>query len=381
MRRIGLFGSTGSVGRQALDVVQSLPDDLLVTCLAAGTSVEKLSEQAVRWKPGTVVIGEKDRYPALRAALAGRYRGEILAGSEGLEAAASSTDVDTVVSAITGIKGLPVSLAAVRSGKRLALANKESLVAAGPLIMAEARRTGAEIIPVDSEHSALFQALKAGRPEEVERLVLTGSGGPFRTRPLDTWGAITIDEALRHPTWSMGPKITIDSATMMNKALEIVEARHLFDVDASRIQVAIHPQSIVHSLVVFRDGSVVAQMGVPDMRTPIQYAITYPDRLPAPGPGFDARAFSGLTFEEPDPERFPSLRMGFDVAARGGLSGAVFNAANEKAVELFLRGEIPFPAIFDVVGDVLARHSDHEISGLEAVLEADRWARAEVLPC
>ena len=382
MQRIAIFGSTGSIGTQALEVVRTHRDRMRATVLAAGSSVEKLAEQAREFRPAAVVIGEPEREAKLKAELADLSSIEILSGPDGLVEAARRSDVDVVLAAMIGARGLPVSLAALEGGKRLALANKESMVAAGPLMNACAKGNGAEILPVDSEHSALHQALAGGRLDEVEKLILTASGGPFRTRPRDTWNEITIDEALKHPTWNMGPKITIDSATMMNKALEIVEARFLFDIPAERIQVVVHPQSMVHSMVLYRDGSVMAQLGLPDMRVPIQYALTYPARLPGPDPVFDPARYDGLRFSEPDLDRFPSLRFGFEAAEKGGVFGAVLNAANEQAVALFLDGKITFVEIFSRVEEVLSRcPEDGSVPDLGQVLEADRWAREETLRC
>jgi 1-deoxy-D-xylulose-5-phosphate reductoisomerase len=378
VRRVAIFGSTGSVGRNAVRVVEALPQAFEVTVLAAFRSSADLAGQAARLRPRAVVLAEAGREAELSAALPAGFRGDVSAGIDAMVAAARRPDVDVVLNAITGAAGLPVSLAALSAGKMLALANKESMVAAGPLLVAEAARTGAVIVPVDSEHSALHQALRAGRREEVREMVLTASGGPFRGRPKSSFAEITKAEALNHPTWRMGPKISIDSATLMNKALEVVEARWLFDTPAESIRVVIHPQSIVHSMVVFRDGSVIAQMGPPDMRVPIQYALAYPDRLPSDLPAFDPRTFSGLTFEEPDFDRFPSLALGFRAAREGGLLGAVLNAANERAVELFLQGEISFPEIFERVGEAMSEFRDPGTLTLEAVLEADRWAREEV---
>jgi 1-deoxy-D-xylulose-5-phosphate reductoisomerase len=380
VRRVAIFGSTGSVGQNAVRVVEALPQAFEVTVLAAFRSSADLARQAARLSPRCVVLGEALRAAELEAALPAGWRGDVAAGPEALAAAARRPDVDVVLNAITGAAGLPVSLAAVSSGKILALANKESMVAAGPLLVAEAARTGAAIVPVDSEHGALHQVLRAGRRDEVRELVLTASGGPFRRRAKESFAVITKEEALNHPTWRMGPKITVDSATLMNKALEVVEARWLFDVPADAIRVVIHPQSIVHSMVAFRDGSVIAQMGPPDMRIPIQYALSYPDRLPsALGPSrFDPRAFDGLTFEEPDLDRFPSLGLGFRAAKAGGLLGAVLNGANERAVDLFLRDEISFPEIFERVSDAMSAFHDPGPPTIDRILEADRWAREEV---
>jgi 1-deoxy-D-xylulose-5-phosphate reductoisomerase len=378
VRRVAIFGSTGSVGQNALRVVEALPDAFEVTVLAASRSVKELAAQAVRFRPAVIAIAAPGLEDELRAALPADLRARVAGGPDGLADSCKRSDVDVVLNAITGAAGLPVSLAATAAGKRLALANKESMVAAGALLVEQASRTGAEIVPVDSEHSALHQALKSGRPHEVRELVLTASGGPFRARARDSFKTVTRAEALAHPTWSMGPKISIDSATLMNKALEVVEARWLFDTPAEKIRVVIHPQSIVHSMVVFRDGSVVAQMGPPDMRLPIQYALSYPERLPSDRPAFDPKSFTGLTFEEPDLERFPSLELGFRAAKSGGLLGTVLNAANERAVELFLAGEITFPEIFERVSATMTDYRDGGEISLEAIAEADRWAREEV---
>ncbi|HYC78614.1 MAG TPA: 1-deoxy-D-xylulose-5-phosphate reductoisomerase [Planctomycetota bacterium] len=376
-RRLALFGSTGSIGKNALRVVDDLAGVFEVAVLAAWRSVDALAEQAARLRPAVVAVGDPRLEDDLRRALPRDFRGDVRSGPAALAELALRDDVDCVLNAVTGAAGLPVTLAAVRAGKRLALANKESLVAAGPLVMAEAARSGAEIVPVDSEHSALFQALQAGRRDEVKKLILTGSGGPFRTRPRETFASVTRDEALKHPTWTMGPKITVDSATLMNKALEIVEARWLFDAPADQIDVVIHPQSIVHSMVLFQDGSVVAQMSRPDMRTAIQYALTWPRRLPSPLETYSVPAFANLTFEEPDVRKFPSLRFGRRAAVEGGLAGAVLNAANEKAVELFLEGRIAFPEIFERVERTLDRTPSGVATSLDDVLAADAWARAE----
>ncbi len=381
MRTLAIFGSTGSIGTQALQVAATLPAEFRVGCLAAGHNVAALAEQALTWQPERVVIGNSEKLLELKARLSSRFRGEILAGPEGLVEAAKKPDYDCVLAAMSGFQGLPVAVAALTAGHRLALANKESMVAAGPLLRRLALEHRTQIVPVDSEHSALFQCLQTGKASEVETLLLTGSGGPFRTRDRQTWSSITPDEAARHPTWSMGRKISIDSATMMNKALEIVEARELFGVEADRIDVVVHPQSIVHSMVVWRDGSIVAQMGLPDMKVPIRYAMTWPERLAANEPAWSVTRFSGLEFFAPDRAQFPSLDFGFDAAKRGGTAGAVLNAANEAAVDLFLQGDIAFPDIFDLVGQVLARHREEPISTLDIVWEADRWAREETMAC
>jgi 1-deoxy-D-xylulose-5-phosphate reductoisomerase len=299
-------------------------------------------------------------------------------GPEALDELVADPAIDRVVSAIVGAAGLRSTWAAIEAGKTVALANKETLVMAGPLVMRRAAETGSRIIPVDSEHSAIHQALACGRPAEVERLVLTASGGPFRTRSRESLAGVTPEEALRHPTWSMGPKITIDSATMMNKALELIEARWLFGLPAAKLAVVVHPQSVVHSLVEFVDGAVIAQLGPPDMRLPIQYALLYPDRVPGPAKRLDFAATMRLDFEPPDLDRFPALRLGHEAAARGGTAGAVLNAANEEAVRGFLAGAVRFTDIAEICGRVLAEHPFQDHPTLDDVCRLDAWARQEV---
>jgi 1-deoxy-D-xylulose-5-phosphate reductoisomerase len=303
---------------------------------------------------------------------------QCLAGQEGLVQLASHPEVDTVVAAIVGSAGMLSTLAAARAGKRLALANKESLVVAGQLVTEAARLHGAQLIPVDSEHSAIFQSLKAGKAEQLSKLILTASGGPFRTWSRERLQHATIDDALAHPTWSMGPKITVDSATMMNKALEIIEARWLFNVPADQIEVVIHPQSIVHSMVEFSDGSVIGQLSPPDMRLPIQYALTYPERLDCPSPKMNWRNGYELTFEPVDQDRFPAVQLGWEVARRGGTTGAVVNAANEAAVALFLDGKLRFVDIVPTCRKVLDAHNFEPQPTLDQLLQLDVWSRQQV---
>ncbi len=382
MINIGLFGSTGSIGESTLDILRKHSDRYRADVLAAGSRLDDLARQALEFSPSTLVIADPSRLPELQDRLgaeASRFR--LLGGEEGLVEAAVLPTIDIVLQGISGAQGLPVSLAAAAAGKRLGLANKESMVMAGPLLQETARRSGSEIIPVDSEHSALFQCLAAGRPEDVDRLILTASGGPFRTRPRESFSDVTLDEALKHPTWDMGPKITIDSATMFNKALEIVEARWLFDVESEHIEVCVHPQSVVHSMVLWRDGSVIAQMGAPDMKVPIQYAITYPERLDGTVRTWSPELFDGLRFFAPDLQKFPSLGLGFLAAERGGTYGAVLNAANEQAVAMFVEGRIGFQDIFDSVATVMERHDSIASPNLEEILAADRWAREELASC
>jgi 1-deoxy-D-xylulose-5-phosphate reductoisomerase len=309
--------------------------------------------------------------PALR-----RGDPELRAGRAGLLSLLAEPYADVVLQAISGAAGLESTLEAVRRGRRVALANKESLVVAGPLVTREARRTGAELVPVDSEHSAVFQCLQAGRREDVRRLILTASGGPFRGRTAADLAHVGPAEALDHPTWDMGPRITVDSATLMNKALEVIEARWLFDLPAERIEVVVHPQSVVHSMVEFVDGSVVAQMSPPDMRGPVRYALGWPERLPSAVPAFDVRDYARLTFEAPDRATFPALDLGYEAARRGGTAGAALNGADEVAVERFLAGEIPFPRIAALAAEALASHPFTPVPSVEDLSRADLWARA-----
>jgi 1-deoxy-D-xylulose-5-phosphate reductoisomerase len=375
---VAVLGSTGSIGTSTLDVIEAAPDRFSPHLLAAQRSVGKLLEQARRLRPRWVVVTD----PAAAATIgaASLPAGTRLAvGADALDDLVRDPAVDRVVSAIVGAAGLRSTWAAVAEGKTVALANKETLVMAGPLVMRLAARTGAAILPVDSEHSAIQQALCSGTGAEVRRIVLTASGGPFRTRPAETFAAITPEEALRHPTWSMGPKITIDSATMMNKALELIEARWLFGVPATKLEVLVHPQSIVHSMVEFVDGSVIAQLSPPDMRLPIQYALSYPRRLPGPARRFDFTRGFTLEFAPPDPARFPALALGHEAASRGGTAGAVLNAANEEAVRGFLAGRLRFTDIAAVCGRVLEAHPFQDDPTIEDIRRLDAWAREEVV--
>ena len=375
---MAVLGSTGSIGTSTLDVIEAAPDRFTPHLLAAQRSVGKLLEQARRLRPRWVVVTD----PAAAATIgaASLPAGTRLAvGADALDDLVRDPAVDRVVSAIVGAAGLRSTWAAVAEGKTVALANKETLVMAGPLVMRLAARTGAAILPVDSEHSAIQQALCSGSGTEVRRIVLTASGGPFRTRPAETFAAVTPEEALRHPTWSMGPKITIDSATMMNKALELIEARWLFGVPATKLEVLVHPQSIVHSMVEFVDGSVIAQLSPPDMRLPIQYALSYPRRLPGPARRFDFTRGFTLEFAPPDPARFPALALGHEAASRGGTAGAVLNAANEEAVRGFLAGRLRFTDIAAVCGRVLEAHPFQDDPTIEDIRRLDAWAREEVV--
>jgi 1-deoxy-D-xylulose-5-phosphate reductoisomerase len=372
-KRISILGSTGSVGTQTLDVISHYPELFQVTALAAGSNVELLAEQVSRFRPELVSVASKEAADRLHSLLASPPR--IVYGPEGLIEAAASADADMVVTAVVGSQGLHPTLAAIEAGKHIALANKETLVSAGHLVTELAKRRGVSLLPVDSEHSAIFQCLNGEQRKRIHRIVLTASGGSFRDKSRGELEGVTVEAALRHPNWSMGAKVTIDSATMANKGLEVMEARWLFDVSYDQLAVLIHPESIVHSYVEFADSSVVAQMGVPDMRVPIQYALTHPDRLPTPVAPLNLAQLGSLHFREMDYERFRMLRFAFEAGRAGGTTPTVFNAANEVAVARFLRGDITFLQIEAVVERALSRHQRVADPDLGAILEADAWAR------
>ncbi len=367
------------MGSAAVEVACALAPETRVVALAAGADWRGLAEQARKCLPAAVAIADETCRERLIEAVPAGTR--VYAGAFELVEMVRAVDTDLVLAAIVGAAGLPATLAAVERGIDVALANKESLVVAGSILMPLAGRTGSRLIPVDSEHSAVFQSLASGRREEVSRIYLTASGGPFRTWTIEQIAAATLEDALNHPAWKMGPKITIDSATMMNKALEVIEAVHLFGLPPEQVQVLVHPEAIVHSMVEFCDGSVIAQLGAPDMRTPIQYAITYPRRVPGIARRLNWSEIGRLTFESPDFERFPLLKLGFDAAGAGGTSGAALNAANEAAVELFRAGRIRFGRIAELVAEVCARHQRRGEPTLEQLMESDGWARREVTGC
>ncbi|HEX3152105.1 MAG TPA: 1-deoxy-D-xylulose-5-phosphate reductoisomerase [Gemmataceae bacterium] len=371
-RRIVVLGSTGSIGVSALDVIAALPDRFEVIGLAARSRKSELFEQARRFRPQWVALLSDDRDSTGLPANV-----ELLHDADAVADRVQAPEVDVVVSAVVGAAGLRGTWAALEAGKVVALANKETLVVAGQLAMDLAARSGGQLLPVDSEHSAIFQAM-AGTPTAIERIVLTGSGGPFRGRNRAQLGSATVEEALAHPTWQMGPKITVDSATLMNKALEIIEARWLFGFRPEQIGVVIHPESMIHSFVEFVDGSVLAQLSPPDMRLPIQYALTYPERVAGPARRLNWKELSGFTFEQPDRQTFPALDLGYEVAARAGTTGAVLNAANEIAVESFLARKLPFLDIPRSCRAILDAHTYDPRPTLDALLAADRWARQEV---
>jgi 1-deoxy-D-xylulose-5-phosphate reductoisomerase len=390
-RRIVVLGSTGSIGTNCLDVVAHLPDRLQVLGLSAHSSWDQLAEQAGRFRPRWVALtGPGAADPA---ALPAGCR--LLRGGDGVRQMVTDPDADVVVSAIVGAAGLAGTWAALEAGKTVAVANKETLVLAGALVTQLAARSGGRLLPVDSEHSAIFQVLQhkpeAQAKEEgpfacasglccssVERIVLTGSGGPFRGRSRAQLAGVRVEEALRHPTWRMGPKITVDSATLMNKALEVIEARWLFGLPPERIEVVIHPESVIHSFVEFVDGSVLAQLSPPDMRLPIQYALTYPERVSGPARRLNWRELAAFHFEQPDRETFPALQLGYEVARRGGTCGAVLNAANEAAVEGFLRGDLEFLDIPRACRAALDHHHYNPTPTLAELDASDRWARQEI---
>jgi 1-deoxy-D-xylulose-5-phosphate reductoisomerase len=375
MKHLAILGSTGSIGQSTLAVVAEHPEEFAVVGLAAGKNVDLLAEQIKRFRPVLVSVQDEAAAARLRELVGRNPAPEILAGRSGALAVATAPGVELVVSAMVGAVGLEPTLAAIRANLPVALANKETLVAAGPLVMALAKQRGVPLIPVDSEHSAIFQALQGQRRADIRRLWLTASGGPFRSWDAARLQQVTPAQALKHPNWSMGAKITIDSATMMNKALEVIEASVLFGLPVDQIGVYVHPQSIVHSLVEFVDGSVIAQLGVPDMRLPIAYALTYPRRLPLKSPPLDLCAIARLTFESPDVTRFPGLALGYAAAKTGGTMPAVLNAANEVAVAAFLEGRLKFPDIPRTVEQTMAAHEPQTLTDLDQVLTVNQWAR------
>ncbi len=377
MRKISILGSTGSVGCSTLDVVDAFPEQLEVVGLAAGANLDLLAAQIARYRPRIVSVRSAGDVEKLRSRLSAPV--EIVCGAEGASAVAAYPDADAVIAAIVGAAGIPPVYAALRAGKRVGIANKEVLVAAGDVMTRTAREYGGEILPVDSEHNAVHQAIRCGTHSEIQRIILTASGGPFLRRELDTFGEITIAAALKHPTWTMGSKISIDSATMMNKGLEVIEAHHLFGLPVDQIDIVIHPQSIVHSMVEFIDGSIMAQLSTTDMKFPIQYALLYPERVAAPFARLDLARIRTLDFLELEPERFPAVALAYQACREGGSMPAVLNAANEIAVERFLAGELPFVSIVDIVSRVLERHAGNvqPIQSVEEALHWDGWAREE----
>lgn len=374
MKRVSILGSTGTIGAKALAMIDPHPDSFEVVALAAGSNIDLLERQVRHFSPRLVAVGTPEAAKTLKGRV-GDLPVEIGWGVEGLLNAATVPETDIVLAAMVGAAGLLPSFAAIKAGKDLALATKEVMVMAGELVMAEARAQGVRLLPVDSEPSAIFQCLAGHNYAHLKRVLLTSSGGPFRKRPKESFSSITAEEALQHPTWVMGKKITVDSATLMNKGLEIIEASWFFDLEARQIEVIIHPQSIIHSMVEFMDGSILAQMGITDMGLPILYALSYPERLQTPLPSLDLHALSGLTFEPVDHEKFPCVGFAYQALAAGGTYPAALNAANEVAVDLFLSRRITFPEISILIAKALDSHQGRKVDSLEDVLDADREAR------
>lgn len=373
MQNISILGSTGSIGKQTLEVIAAHRTEFSVCALAAYHNDLLLEEQILTFKPELAVLIDKEA----AARLARRYCGstKILAGTEGLLEAATLAKAHTVVTSLVGFAGVKPTMAAISAGKNIALANKETLVAAGELVTTAARQKGVKIFPVDSEHSALLQCLQGEKRENVQRLILTASGGPFRGKSIEQLKAVSIEDCLCHPNWSMGKKITVDSATLANKGLEVIEARWLYDMDYSKIDVVVHPQSIIHSMVEFVDGTIMAQMGMPDMRLPIQYALTYPERFAAPFAKIDFSKMAALTFENPDTSVFPALKYAYDAGRTGGTLPCVFNAANEVAVDAFLQNKIAFLSISELIIEAMNHHKVVSSPTLSDLDTADAWAR------
>lgn len=374
MKKLAILGSTGSIGTQTLDVVRAHPEAFEVEGLAAGSNIELFIQQVLEFKPSKVSVGSKESAEKIKQQLPAHI--QVFYGEQGLIEIAAGTDADTVVTAVMGSMGLPSTLAAIDAGKTIGLANKETLVTAGHLVTARARQKGVQLLPIDSEHSALFQCLNGEPRERIHQLTLTASGGSFRDRTREQLKHVTVADALKHPNWSMGSKITIDSATMANKGLEVIEAHWLFDMPYDQISVLLHPESIIHSFVEFVDTSIIAQLGNPDMRVPIQYALTYPDRQQAPSSRLSLAQIGQLNFREMDYDRFPCLSMAFEAGRLGGTAPTVFNAANEIAVSRFLNGEIPFLLIEDIIADALQQHEVIANPELEVIYATDAQTRA-----
>ena len=375
-KTIAILGSTGSIGQSTLEVVAHHPDRFLVAALAGGKNIHLLAEQIRRFHPRLVSVTQESDVPRLRE-LISESRTEIVWGQEGLCQVATCPDANLVVSAIVGSAGLEPTMAAIAAGKNIALANKETLVIAGALVTRLAREKGVTLLPIDSEHSAIHQSIAGHRFGDIRRILLTASGGPFRQTSTKELESVTVAQALAHPNWSMGRKITIDSATLMNKGLEVIEATWLFDLPAEKIEVVIHPQSIIHSLVEYCDGCMLAQLGLPDMRAPIAYALASPERIASGVPFLDLTRVASLTFESVDHRRFPGLSLAYRALAAGESMPAVFNAANESAVAAFLEERISFLAIARVVEETMSRHSPQRLSSIEEVMEIDTWARRQ----
>ncbi len=379
MKNLAILGSTGSIGVNTLNVVREHPESYRVKALSAGGNITLLKEQIETFKPDAVAVLTDSLAEELRSILTGRNLPEIFYGVEGFKNLAAMGSVDTVVSAITGAAGLIPTVEGIRAGKEIALANKETMVMAGPLVLKEAKDRGVPILPIDSEHSAVLQSLQGHNKDDLKRIILTASGGPFRNMPLDQMARVTAAQALKHPNWEMGPKITIDSATMMNKGLEVIEAKWLFDLDMAQISVLIHPQSIVHSMVEYKDGSVISQMGVPDMMIPIAYALAFPRHIKTGLPPLDLETAGPLSFEKPDLKRFKCLALALRAASEGGSMPTVLNGANEIAVAAFLNGKIGFLDIPELIEETMNAHEAHPVDAIASVMDADTWAREKTL--
>jgi len=377
-KHVCVLGSTGSIGRNTLRIAEMFPERFAIAALTAKSNIELLAQQVRQFQPLLAVVYDEEGADRLHKLISSDTKTEILCGEQGYMAAAAHEKADTVVAAMMGGAGLKPTLAAIDAGKQIALANKETLVMAGELVMKRAKEKHVSILPVDSEHSAIFQCLSGQRREDLDSILLTASGGPFRNTPKEAFASITPEQALKHPNWTMGRKITIDSATLMNKGLEVIEARWLFDVAYDRIQVLVHPQSIVHSMVAYKDGSVIAQLGVPDMKGAIAYALSFPERLPIGQPVPDFAGLQNLTFHDPDREKFPCLNLAFRACEKGGTLPAVLNAANEMAVEAFLNRKIAFTAIAVLIGEIMDRHETVDNPSLDDIFAADRWARERI---
>lgn len=374
MKKLSVLGSTGSVGTQTMEVIRSNRDIFSLEAVVANSSVDLLEQQVKEFRPKLAVVYDESKYAELKSRVGSIT--EVATGLEGIIAAATIAEADTVVSSIVGIAGLIPTYHAINNKKNIALANKETLVAGGRLIMSKAKENNVSILPVDSEHSAIFQSISSNKKSQISKLILTASGGPFRTRSKEELQRATLADALNHPNWKMGKKITVDSATLMNKGLEVIEAKWLFDVTAKEIEVCVHPQSIIHSMVEFVDGAIIAQLGLPDMKLPIQYALTYPERLPMQGERLDLTKLGTLTFEKPDTDKFRCLKLAYDALNAGDSACIVVNGANEAAVELFLNGKINYIDIPRLIEDVLEKHEIQNNLTLEEIIEIDKWARS-----
>ncbi|RMH72644.1 MAG: 1-deoxy-D-xylulose-5-phosphate reductoisomerase [Gemmatimonadetes bacterium] len=373
MKRVCILGSTGSIGVNSLKVIKQFEGEMEVVALSCYQNITKLAEQVEKYRPQQVAIVDSSKISAFKARC--RVPVEVLSGVDGLVEIVKNPDINTIITAVVGAAGLLPTIRGIQESKNIAIANKETLVIAGELVMQEARRHGVSLLPVDSEHSAIHQCLHHRQPDEIQKLILTASGGPFRTLPATDFEKITVEDALNHPTWNMGAKITIDSATLMNKGLEVIEAHWLFGVDVDRVEVLVHPQSIIHSMVEFVDGSIMAQLGSPDMKLPIQYALTYPYHRAPASITTDFVQLGQLTFEAPDMDRFPCLRLAYEAARAGGTFPAVLNAANEIAVNAFLNRQIRFIEIPQLIETTMKAHQNHAHPTLAEILHADQWAR------